>query len=368
MKNEVNFQTMYNGSGLVQINDLSISTNPPISSTYQIIGNYNDSLFFGLNPYLNPNLISVFDLKNETFLKNIVIDPNFFKSDIMNFHVHSPDSIFFCSYTSKHIYLIDFNGNQINSWNLDNASGKEYPGENGFFFPFNAYNKFFFLKSDNTLVLPIADNRFYSERGDSSLPKVCLFNIEENSISDFIAPPFGRSKTRSNLFYPNDIINPQLVELDGLLYVAYPFDDEIAVFDLKTGKLLKSKNPMAKSELPLFEPKEEEFMSDREKSWNYRVEMPFFENLSFHKETGLFSRVYHFPYYKDRDKEKNFLRESCIVYFDRNLDFAGKTKFEKGKIGVFRNISLKDGYLIGEGDFLIDSESKLVYNKIYKFN
>lgn len=347
---------------------LLISSNPPISSTYQIFKIYNDSLFFGLNPFVNPNELSVFDLKSEIFVKNINIDLNLFKSDIMNFYVHNPDSIFFYSYLTKHIYLIDYNGTQIDNWDLDNATGKEYPGENGFFFPFNAYNKFIYLESDKTLVIPISDNHFYNEIGDSSLPKILLFNIEKDSITDFIAPPFGRLRNRNKLFFPNDIINPQIVELDGSLFISYPFDDEIAVFDIKTGKAGEFKNPLVNLGLPLFEPKDSEFLSIREKSWNYRVEMPFFENLSYHEEIGLFSRIYHYPYNQELDTEKNFLRKSCIVYFTRDLDFAGKIEFEEGKIGVFRSTGLKDGYLIGESDNLILSEDIFGHNKIYKFN
>jgi hypothetical protein len=367
-KNDVkNYNINFDVKDIVLSKELSISTLPPISSTYQIHNIFKDSLFFGLNPYLNHNTISIFDLKKETFVKNLVIDPNLFKSDIMNLHVHNPDSIFFYSYSTKHVYLIDYEGNEINNWNLDTALGKKYQGKNGYFFPFNAYNNFIYLESDNILVIPIADNYFYSEEGDSNLPKVVLFDIGKNSITDFIAPPFGRLKTRKKLFYPNDVINPQILELNGTLYVSYPFDDEIAVFDLMTGKLIKLKNPLENIELPLYEPKDSDFMSVREKSWSFRVEMPFFENLSYHEEIGLFSRVYHYPYSQELDTKKNYLRKSCIIYFDKNLDLVGKTEFEKGEIGVFRNSSLKNGYLSGESDYLIESENKLVHNKVYKF-
>ncbi|WP_194974462.1 hypothetical protein [Aquiflexum lacus] len=367
-KNDVkNYKSKFDGKEIILSKELSISTIPPISSSYQIHTIFNDSLFFGLNPYLNHNSISVFDIKNETFVKNLVIDSNLFKSDIMNLHVHNPDSLFFYSYETKNVYLIDFEGNQINHWNLDTVSGKKYPGKNGFFFPFNAYNKFSYLESDKILIMPIADNYFYSEEGDSNLPKLVIFDIEKNSITDFIAPPFGRLKNRKKLFYPNDVINPQIVVLKGSIYVSYPFDDEIAVFDIGTGKLIKSMNPLVNNELPLFEPKDSEFMSMREKSWSFRVEMPFFENLSYHKETGLFSRVYHYPYSQELDTEKTYLRKSSIVFFDKNLDFVGKTDFENGEIGVFRNSSLKDGYLSGESDYLVVSEDKLVHNKVYKF-
>ncbi|EKB50983.1 hypothetical protein [Cecembia lonarensis] len=346
---------------------LNIRTESPIKSSFQVHQVYEDSLFYGLNPFEEPNVLYVFDLKNEVFVKKIVLDQNLFKVDMMNFLVHRPDSIFFHAFSTKDVYLVNGNGDQIGHWDLDKAQGVNYPGEFGYFLPFSIYHKFYYENEWGHLVLPISDNYFHEERGDSELPKVLIFDIYKNEIVRFIAPPSGRMANRGSASFPGDILIPQILIHNGFLYISYPFDDEINVFELSTGELTLSKNPLNGRELGLYEPKSPEIMSDRSKSWQFRSEMPFFENLSFHPQLELFSRIYQHPYHSEKDPEKTYVRKSTIVYFDKNLYFKGKQDFVPGELGVYKNSSMNKGYLSSKSDFFIESDEFLNHKQIVKF-
>jgi hypothetical protein len=366
-RNEAVIDLDLNDFQLKYENTLNIRTESPIKSSFQVHQVYEDSLFYGLNPFEEPNVLYVFDLKSEVFAKNIIIDQNLFKVDMMNFFVHRPDSIFFHAFSTKDVYLINGNGDQIGHWDLDNASGVNYPGEYGYFLPFSIYHQFFYRNESGHLILPISDNYFHEERGDSELPKVMVFDIHKSEIVKFIAPPTGRMKNRGSASYPGDILSPQISLYNGLLFISYPFDDEINIFDLGTGELILSKNPLNGRELDLYDPKSSEIMSDRSESWQFRTEMPFFENLSYHSQSELFSRIYHHPYHSEKDPEKTYLRSSTIIYFDKNLNFKGKQDFIPGELGVYKNSYMGKGYLSSKSDFFIKSDEFLNHKQILKF-
>jgi hypothetical protein len=329
---------------------------------------WKDSLFFGLSPGAEPNTISVFDLENEQFVKKIKIDRNFFKSDISSFYIHNPDSIYFLSFQSKNIYLIDYNGDKIDEWEISFKDKNPF-GETDFMFPeFVMYDSFYFDSKNNQLVCPIISQRFHELTGDNDLPSIAIIDLNQGEIMKTFAPPIGKIRDRQNNFYPDDISVIQFTVQDGIVYASYPIDPIIYKYDLETGTLIgASKAYTDDKDLKFIPPMSYDVKKDRSKSWNYRIETPYFENLKYHSKSQIFSRIFHHFYVRSESaSDKGQFRTTTIFLFDKNLNLVGKEVVEDSKLGAFGSVSTDDGYLSSSHDFYQKNENYLNHKYQYK--
>jgi hypothetical protein len=329
---------------------------------------WEDSLFFGLSPGAEPNTISVFDLEDEKFVKKIKIDRNFFKSDISSFYVHNPDSIYFFSFQSKNIYLINNNGDKVDEWEIS-FKGKNPFGETDFMFPtFVMYDSFYFDIKNNQLVCPIISQRFHELTGDNDLPSIAIIDLNKMKIIRTLAQPIGKMRERGGDFYPDDISVIQFTVQDGFVYASYPIDPIIYKYDLETGALIgSSKVYTDEKELKFMPPMSYDVKKDRSKSWNYRIETPYFENIKYHSESEIFSRIFHHLYeLSESESDKGQFRTSTIFLFDKNLNLVGKELVKDSKLGAFGSVLTNDGYLSASHDFYQKNENYLSYKYQYK--
>ncbi len=353
----------------VEIETSETSFHLPIENN--VHGNYlkhqvvSDSIFIGINPFNDLNSISFFDIKNQKTLKKIYLDRNLFKYNLESFFAVAMDSIYLTSYATRDIYLINSEGHKLNHWNLDNMNGKSYPGLNGYFFSFSLYKNFIVDPHKNKLIASISDNVFHEEPGSSNLPKIIIIDLEKNTIEDFIAPPEGRMKSRGDLFFPDDIASAQFEKIGDSLYVSYPFDDLVTVYSLKTKKVIFYKNPSAPIKLPLFEPVTLDKKKENSIMWKYRSSMPFYEDLNYHPESKIFSRIYHF----EQDVEvTSTYRKSAILFFDSHLNYIDHKIIENGEIGIFKTSKTSRGILTGKPENLQENENSLQHNRVFNFN
>lgn len=353
----------------VEIETSETSFHLPIENN--VHGNYlkhqviSDSIFIGINPFNDLNSISIFDLKNQKTLKKIYLDRNLFKYNLESFFAVAMDSIYLISYATKDIYLVNSEGQKLNHWNVDNMNGKSYPGPNGYFFSFSLYKNFIVDPHKNKLIASISDNVFHEEPGSSNLPKIIIIDLEKNSIEDFIATPEGKMKSRGDLFFPDDIASAQFEKIGDSLYVSYPFDDLITIYSLRTNQMVSKKNPSAPIELPLFEPVALEKKDENTFMWKYRSSMPFYEDLNYHQESRIFSRIYHY----EQDIAANpTYRKSAILFFDSELNYLAHKVIENGEIGVFKSSKTNRGILTGKPENLQENENSLQHNRIFNFN
>jgi hypothetical protein len=350
------------------VDSLNVDLNEFVYAKYSKHQIWEDSLFFGLSPGAEPNTISVFNLKNEHFVKKIKIDRNFFKNDISSFYIHNPDSIYFLSFQSKNIYLIDNDGKKKNEWNIS-FLGENPFGEIDFMFPtFVMYNSFYFDGEKNQIVCSIVSQRFHELAGDSNLPSIAIIDLNLGKITKAFSPPIGKIKSRRNNFYPDDISVVQITLHDGIVYASYPIDQLIYQYDLETGELLRISPPFAgEEELKFLPPMAYDIKKDRSKAWVYRIQTPYFENLRYHSDSKIFSRVFHHFYESSESTvNKGQFRTSTIFLFDKNLNLVGKEIVQNSKLGAFGSVSTKDGYLSAPHDFYQKDEKFLNHKYHYK--
>jgi hypothetical protein len=350
------------------VDSLNVALGEFVYTSYSKHQIWEDSLFFGLSPGAEPNTISVFDLENEQFVKKIKIDRNFFKSDISSFYVHNPDSIYFFSFQSKNIYLIDDNGDKVDEWEISFKDKNPF-GEADFMFPtFVMYDSFYFDIKRNQLVCPIISQRFHELTGDNDLPSIAILDLNKAEIIRTLAQPIGKMRERGNGFYPDDISVVQITVLDGIVYASYPIDPIIYKYELETGTLIgASKAYTDDKELKFIPPMAYDVKKDRSKSWNYRIETPYFENLKYHSKSQIFSRIFHHQYELSGSViDKGQFRTTTIFLFDKNLNLVGKEVVEDSKLGAFGSVSTDDGYLSSSHDFYQKNENYLNHKYQYK--
>jgi len=350
------------------VDSLNVSLDNFVYPSYSKHQIYKDSLFFGLSPGAEPNTIAVFDLINEKFIKKIKIDRNFFKSDISSFYIHNPDSIYFFSFQSKNIYLIDNNGDKLNEWEISFKDNNPF-GETDFMFPtFVMYDSFYFDSESNQIVCPIISQRFHELPGDNDLPSIAIVDLNKEEIIKTLTPPIGKMRDRGNKFYPDDVSVIQITVQDGIVYASYPIDPIIYKYDLRTGDLIEaSKSYADDEELKFSPPMAYDEKKDRSKAWRYRTSTPYFENLRYHSKSKIFSRVFHHFYERGESEiDKGQFRTSTIFLFDKNLNLVGKEIIENSKLGAFGSVSTNDGYLSSPHDFYQKDEKFLSHKYFYK--
>lgn len=352
----------------IELSDsLNVELEEFVYSSYSKHQTWNDSLLYGLTPAAEPNTISLFNLKSGKFSKKIKIDRNFFKSDISSFYVHNPDSIYFFSFQSKNIYLIDDNGDKLNEWEISFKDKNPF-GETDFMFPtFVMYDSFYFDSKTNQIVCPIISQRFHELPGENELPSIAIVDLNSEKIIKTLAPPIGKIRDRGDKFYPDDISVIQITVQDGIVYASYPIDPIIYKYDLSTGDLIEASKSFADDEeLKFLPPMTYDVKKDRRKAWKYRIETPYFENLKYHSKSKVFSRIFHHLYERDESGiDKGQFRTATIFLLDKNLNLVGKEVVKNSRLGAFGSVSTNDGYLSSPHDFYQKNENYLSHKYLY---
>jgi hypothetical protein len=175
-------------------------------------------------------------------------------------------------------------------------------------------------------------------------------------------------RERGNGFYPDDISVIQFTVQDGFVYASFPIDPIIYKYDLETGTLIgASKAYTDDKELKFIPPMSYDVKKDRSKSWNYRIETPYFENLKYHSQSEIFSRIFHHLYeLRESASDKGQFRTTTIFLFDKNLNLLGKEVVKDSKLGAFGSVLTNDGYLSASHDFYQKNENYLSHKYQYK--
>jgi hypothetical protein len=204
--------------------------------------------------------------------------------------------------------------------------------------------------------------------GDNDLPSIAIIDLNQGEIMKTFAPPIGKIRDRQNNFYPDDISVIQFTVQDGIVYASYPIDPIIYKYDLETGTLIgASKAYTDDKDLKFIPPMSYDVKKDRSKSWNYRIETPYFENLKYHSKSQIFSRIFHHFYVRSESaSDKGQFRTTTIFLFDKNLNLVGKEVVEDSKLGAFGSVSTDDGYLSSSHDFYQKNENYLNHKYQYK--
>jgi len=353
--------------GVFEIYEINIPIPDTAYASYpkhQIYKNF----FIGLNPFNEPNILTLIDIENKLLVKKIKIDPNFFKSSIFSFYVHNLDSIFFNSHQNNLVYLIDEKGQKINEWAIDFEVEELAHDPAGFMFPsFTLYDRLIYDPLRKSLFASLISQRYHERSGDEDPNMIVEIDLGTSEITNVISASLGKMKNRDKKFYPDDISIPQFYVVANSLYISYPIDPVIYEYGLEN-KQFKEFDEILENNLGFSPPMEYDIKKDRKKSWEYRNITPFFENLNYHQDLGVFSRIFHHENLPDIEGKFNgHLRSSSIFIFDKDLRLIEQKIIEGGQLGVFKSTPLSDGWLIAPNEYYKDSETAFHHSFRYKY-
>jgi hypothetical protein len=312
-----------------------------------------DEVFVGIDPFQHLNTLFFFDFKKKKDLNTINVDLNITKTEVRLIGGVSSDSIFFASHQSSLIYLINKDGDILKYWDLEKTGPKDYINKHPFFISFFPDSRIIVDENHDFIFIPIIDDRFHELKGNEKIFHVLRVNIKTDEM-EVIGFPVGKGKSRNGLFFPDDLSFPQIESIGKELYLTYPFDENIHVFSIDGAFLKSLEMSFGSNDIKMSDPMTLDTKKNREKAREYRIKMPFFESLKYHKDLGLFSRIYHQPSSPDLNQKGR----STVYFWDENFNFKGDVNFGYNEIMAFRSIKTSKGYIFASE---VDNEDYLAH-------
>lgn len=310
-------------------------------SGYVILNNNGEEEYWGLDA-VNSS-INIFNLAKKDLSKRILIPKTgpSAVTDILNFHVHTADSIFLLTANTGSIFLIDANAEIINKWNYQKLTlpTGESLSEN-FPFPMAEFGMHFFYQEEKAyLTLPLwlrGTGEFYQ------VPPLIHLDLNDNRVANSfgVYPENYKGKEKSI----RDHIN-QVKLKTGEILVSFQESHHIQKYSSE-GELLM--DIPAKSnfvdEFTLFEE-----YPDRETSRIYWVENGFYTGLLYDPYKDLIYRIVcHGQPLKDLDGNLNnpLMANWSIIILRPDGELIGEIELEGSKYRFNDGIYVsKDGIL-----------------------
>ena len=347
-----------------------ITRDKPISYLANDI--YKDSLFFGLrNPFggQDNNKIDVYNLKTGSFVKTINIEAYKIKRAINNISVHSLDTIFITQFFPPNIKIINFNGDILKSIDLGKINliidNKDAPVEDNYYVTM-MHNK-----------PKLMNNRIYfliNPMGSADMPgfrraqKLGIYDLKKDKIIGGFCPPKGVMALKG-VFFLNQLMQPYFLLVRDKIYINYPLDHYVYIYDLD-GQYLEKKLVSASAFEVLPEPAPYKKIMDHEYMRDWWLPIPFYGPLNYHPKQKLFTRIFHQKQaLKTTDGKLNNggKRKSYVVIYDENFNKLGETFFDNGQLGVYKALPLSNGYLIAPNEEHWKNENEFVEKYVYEF-
>lgn len=333
---------------------------------------YLGRYLFGVNQN-KPNIIDIYDITEEKFVDEIVVNENLINDRISGIYVQSLDSIYFCQNSPNAIYLIDSHGVVIDSWDKDDLLIKVKDHDvlskykNNFVTFLHQFNPI--VHDNRYLYIGIDPQSMY--KAIPKLERVGIYDLKNRRWSNFISRYSDLDSNVKGLEYTYDLEQPYILKSDKYIIISYPMEHYIFVYDLQTNEYIKKVPAYSRDVRSFPYPQKPQLMESCQKSWNFRIQTPFYGNLYYHKDSKLYSRVVYHP--QGLIDEQGYInngtnRSASVVILDENLHIVGEVKFDNGSLGVNTYLPTNSGLLIAE-QLNTDTIAKyLNYNKVIQFN
>lgn len=327
---------------------------PASTATLFFKKDFKDAILYGLQK----NEIIKVDIKAKKIAGKIKIPDFYITSELSSIHVITKDSILVTDSNTSFILLND-SGKVLNTYSiLENT-----------ILPENAQ----ILSILTHIRLQENKGRVYFpvlHYGYSSQPwkhrnsnRIGVLNLVSEEVTDFIIPTAKSAALQKGYNYPDDVMEPNITVVNNSILVSYPYDNTVEVFSLSGEFRFRKKIPSQYiSGVP--KPMKNETYKVRQKNWNYRITMPFYDNINYHSTTGLYSRIaYHEQPLKMSNGKLNngSKRSASIILMDSKFNIIGETLFKNGSLGVYKSIPLPNGYLIAPNQEYWKYEDQLIY-------
>ncbi|MBO8477862.1 MAG: DUF4221 family protein [Bacteroidetes bacterium] len=327
---------------------LNINVPKGMYSGYHSFFLYKNRYFYGVHTN-SPNVIDVYDIQNETFLKRIEIDSSLVNDRVSGIYVSSSDSIFFCQINPNRIYLIDSNGYIVNRWLQDDLMIKIADDEylSRYDITFTTFlGQFRPLVLDNHIIIGLDPSGMY--KVISNIKRVGIYDMVHKKWNKFISKASDVESNISKLGYPYDLEQPYIADGDKCIIVSYPMDHYIYVYSKSNYEFISKVPCYSKyvSYLPYPLPLKQ--INSCQKNWNFRVQVPFYGAVNYHPEKDMYTRIIYHPQSLIDDNgnvNSGMDRSASIIIMNNQFEIIGETLFDKGQLGVYSYLPMSDGLL-----------------------
>jgi hypothetical protein len=253
---------------------------------------FEDTLGYFL-PSKPKDKVFVVDLKNGEFVKEISLDPNFitYPSGIQ---VISRDSIFISDFQFPVIFLINSQGEILDSHNLYRENLWEMPKEGfanfGLYFGFGS--TFQFLPERNSFLIPLRqmDQWFFVEE-KKNFPAIGEYSLDKKEFVNSFGKYEGIYASDKNTLLPFYLSHPIVEVVEDMVVLSYPMDPDLYIFNLD-GQFFEKKCGTIQ-DFQIGTPLEynmDEFDSEGIRDFNRSNS--YFGNLFFVKDQQKFVRIF----------------------------------------------------------------------------
>lgn len=310
---------------------------------YNVLHNcqiYRDSILYAVS-LSDGHRVSLYNIGSGTFMYDILVDKNTTGVlNISNFNVVSPDSIFFTTFPKTGLVLLDSKGRKQDIWQDDDM---EIPAEmdpvlsSEFAFANMSYLENFQYDKDNNLIYAVLSPfSAYDETGDPDVKRHEVYNIVSRKWEKVFAPYEGVLKYKGDKVYFYDMHHPYQTVLDGKVYVTYPVDHRVYIYDLTSGNLTGEKDISPSCAGRFSKPFDPALTSDDELN-RLRRTTAYYGPLYYHPDVECFSRFYLLGGVEGRGAEK------AVIIYDKNFNIVYEQKFKANEVS--RMVPADDGFL-----------------------
>jgi hypothetical protein len=352
-KNENNHSAKNNTHTIIIKDSLDIRMPGTIDISF-FKNDIDEGILYGLQK----NEIIKIDLKAKQFDGKIEIPSFYISSELSSIHVINKDSILVTDSPTSFL-LIDAKGEVLNKYSIRESS---LLPENSQIFELLSYIKI--QEDGQSVYFPILHYAYLVRPWEyKKSNRIGVLNLTSEKVTKFIVPTAESAYIPKGYNYPDDVLEPNVTVVNNSIIVSYPYDDVIEVYEL-SGEFLYRKKVSSQYILEVPKPMKIKTYKVQQKRWNYRITMPFYDNINFHEAIGLYSRIaYHEQPLKMNDGKLNdgSKRTASIILMDENFNIVGETLFENGSLGVYKSIPLPDGYFIAPNQKYWKHEDQLIY-------
>ena len=362
------------------VDSLNIISSDSIGIQFSYTSILNDTMFYGI-PF-NDKKIYVFNFKKQRYSFTIKVPPHLLTDNICNINVINSDSIYFLSNRAYQLYLINSKAEVLKKTNIPNVrlnidkkklaiqhNLKEISKDMPLFgFPLYINEKNPEIINDSIALIAFYIMGVDEFQGLENAERFGLFNLKTNQWIKVLAPPEGIMKNLGNKSYPYDLCNPNYCVVNKKLYVSYPMDNYIYVYNIITGKYIEKKIASSTFCERIPAPLPNSILTNQQKSWNFRISTPYYKEFYYHSKLQMFTRVFHHEqdvFQEDGKLNEGKKRKGSVIILDKDLNIVGEKVFENAELG-YNIAKFSDGLLINRSGNYWKKENEFVHKYIYK--
>lgn len=299
---------------------------------------YHDSILYCSSAIEGTKLYR-FNISSGKFEKMFELDPNLtLTKQIYMYKVLSEDSIFISMYPKSGLLLVNGDGTVLNKWfdkdfEISSIQEKILNKEG---FGISDCSRLQGLNVDkNKVWFVLSPGSSTDFLGNPDVNRHGVYDLEKKEWIKFMAPYEGVLKYKGIGRYYYDMQHPYQLLLNDTLYVTYPVDHKVYIYDAVNGNLLSETDisPSVATDLPY--PVKD--YNDYKKLSELRRSTAYYGPLYYHSKADLFSRFYNIDPNVDSGKR-------VIIVYDRDFNILCEKTYHINDISGIH--PTKNGFLL----------------------